>query len=157
MDDAGARRPEARAVLRGGRLQEVVDLLVLRERLTEVPLAVDARLDQMVAVNRRRHRDLLAQGLAELQHRGLAEDVLEDDAIGTQEQIALARLHLLMLRVVEVPEKNLVGEGEWAAEPTAHDGEVLLHRGVDVGGHLGGRFDLHGLPASSGVGQKTIA
>ena len=91
VDDAGARAPEARAVLRGGGLQEVIDLLVLGERLAQVALALDARLDQVVAVDRGRHRDRGPPRLHELQHGGLAQHVLQHDAIGTQEEIAAGR------------------------------------------------------------------
>jgi hypothetical protein len=56
-----------------------------------------------------------------------------------------------MLGVVEMAEHDLVGEGEGAAEPPAHDGEVLLHRGIHGGGHFGGRFERYHLMVSSRV------
>ena len=147
MHDAGARAPEAGAILCSGRLQKVVDLLVLGERFAEVALALDARLDEVVAVDRRRHCHRLAPRLAELQHRRLPEHVLQDDTIGTQEEIAAPRLHLLMLRIVEVAQQDLVGEGQRVAESSAYDGEVALHRLVDLGGHLGRGLDGdHPLP-----------
>ena len=141
MNDAGARTPKSRAVLCGRRLQEVVDLLVLLERLAQIALALDARLDEMVAVDRRGHRDFLAPCLAELQHGRLSEHVLEDDAVRTQKEIAAPRLHLLVLGIVEMAEEHLVRERQRAAEPSAYDGDVALHRLVDLGGHLRRGFD----------------
>ena len=147
VNDAGARAPEAGAILCSGRLQKVVDLLVLGERFAEVALALDARLDEVVAVDRRRHRHRLAPRLAELQHRRLPEHVLQDDAVGTQEEIAASRLHLLVLRIVEVAQQDLVGESQRVTEPSAYDDEVALHRLVNLGGHLGRGLDRdHLLP-----------
>ena len=49
MPAPGPQKPDA--VLRGGRAQEVVDLAVLGQRLAQVGRALDARLDQVVAVD----------------------------------------------------------------------------------------------------------
>ncbi len=70
------------------------------------------RLDQVVAVHRRRHGDLVAPRLHELQQAGLPEHVLKDDPVGAELQIAPARLELLAFRVVEVSEQDLVGQGQ---------------------------------------------
>jgi hypothetical protein len=43
---------------------------------------------------------------------GLSEHILEHDAVGAQEQIALARHHLLFLGVVEVAQQDLVRQGQ---------------------------------------------
>ena len=109
MDDARTRSPEAGAVFGCSRTQEIVDLLVLGERLAEILPALVARLDQVVAMHRRRHGDLVAPRLHELQQTGLPQYILEHDAVGPGLQIALARLELLVLRVVEMPEQYLVG------------------------------------------------
>ena len=67
VDDAGAGPPEAQTVFGRRGTQKVIDLLVLGERLAQIGGALDPRLDQVVAVDRRRHRDLVAPGLHELQ------------------------------------------------------------------------------------------
>ena len=120
VDDAGPRPPEADAVLGGGRAQEVVDLLVLVERRAEVALALDARLDEVVAVDRGGHGDRVAPGLHELEHGRLPQHVLQDHPVGAELQVALAGLHLLVLGVVQVSEQDLVGQGEGPAQPAAH-------------------------------------
>ena len=81
-------------------------------------------------------RDLVAPGLHELQQAGLAEHVLEHDPIGTQHQIALARLHFLMLGIVEMAQQDLVRQGQRLTEPASHDGEVARHRLVDLSRHF---------------------
>src|SRR5262249_34841970 len=116
-------------------------LLILGERFAEIALALDARLDQVIAVDRRRHRDRVAPCLPELEHRRLSEYVLEDDAIGTQEQITSPRLHLLMLGIVEMPQQDLVGKRQRAPEAPSDDGEIALHRLINPGGHLGRGLD----------------
>ena len=143
MNDPGARPPEARAVLGGRRTQEVVDLLILGERLAQIDLPLDARLDEVIAVDRRRHRDAEAPGLHELEHGGLPEHVLQDDAVGSEEQIALAGLHLLMLRIVEVSQQHLVGQSQGPAQSAADNREIALHGLVHLRGHFSGRFDRH--------------
>ena len=55
-----ARLPEADAVLRRHGAQELVDLGVHVERDLQVDVGADARLDEVVAVHRRRHRDRAA-------------------------------------------------------------------------------------------------
>jgi hypothetical protein len=104
-------------------------------------LTFDARLDEVVAVDRGRHRDALPPRLHELQHRGLAEHVLQDDPVGAEEQVALAGFHLLALGVVGMTEQHLVGQGQRPAQPAPNDGEIALHRLVHLRGHLSGRFD----------------
>jgi hypothetical protein len=143
VDDSGARAPESRAVFRGRRLEEIVDLLVLGERLAQIDLALDASLDEVIAVDRRRYRDVLPPRLHELEHRGLPEHVLQHDPVGTEEQIALAGLHLLTLGIVGVPQQHLVGQSQGPAEPSADDREIPLHRLVHLRGHFSGRFDRH--------------
>ena len=147
VDDAGARPPEAGAVLRRRRAQEIVDLLVLRQRLAQVGRPLDARLDQMVAMDRGRHSDFGASRLHELEQARLAEHVLKDDAVGPQQQVAFAGLEFLMLRIVEVPEQDLVRESQRLAQSPAHHREIARHRRVDRGRHFRGRFDRNHCPA----------
>jgi len=129
------------ASVSGGRARESVDFVVLQKRLTQVALAFDARLDQVVAVDRGRHRDAVAPGLHELEQPGLAQHILEHDAVGTQEEVALARHHVLALRVVQVPEQHLVRQGQRLAQAVAHDLEVLRHGRVNLCDHRGSGFD----------------
>jgi hypothetical protein len=136
VDDPGARLPEADAESRRGRAQEVVDLAVLGERGAQVGGAVDARLDQVVAVDRGRHRDALAAGLHELEHAGLAQHVLEHDAVGAQRELAVPDVELLALGIVEVAEQDLLGQGERAGQAPPHHFEVARHRGVQGVGHV---------------------
>jgi hypothetical protein len=51
----------------------------------QVRLALDSRLDEMVAVNSGGCGDFLPQGLHELKHGGLPQHVLQNDAIGMEE------------------------------------------------------------------------
>ena len=94
VDDAGAWPPEAYAVLGRSGAQKVVHLAVLRQRLPEVRRALDPRLDQVVAVDTRRHSGLGPPRLHELEHRGLAQDVLENHPIWPELHVALAALQV---------------------------------------------------------------
>ena len=107
----------------------------------QVRLALDSRLDEMVAVDSGGRRDFLTQGLHELEHGGLSEHVLQNDAVGMEKQIALARLDFLVFRVVKVSQQNLVRQGQWPAQPAADNREITLHRCVDIGCHFRSRFD----------------
>src|SRR6185437_6398856 len=100
-----------------------------------------ARLDQMVAVNAGGNGYPLAPALHELQDARLAEEILEDDPVGPQQQIALARSELLALRVVEMSEQHFLRQGERPAQAAAHSLESALHGAVNTGRHLRGRFD----------------
>ena len=132
MNDTRARPPEAYAELGGRGLEEVVDLVVLRDRLAQVGLALDTRLDEVVAVHGGGHRRALPPGLHELEHHRLPQHVLEHDAVGAQVEIAAAGHQLLALRVFEVAEQHLVGEAEGPAKPAAHHLEIALHLLVGV-------------------------
>ena len=143
VDDPGARPPESCAVLRRRRLQEIVDLLILGQRLAQVGLALDTRLNEVVAVDRGRHRDSLTARLHELQHGRLAEHVLQHDAVRAKEEVALAGFHRLVLRIVRVSQQDLVGQGQRPAEPAPDDREIPLHRLVDFRSHVSSRFDRH--------------
>ena len=111
VDYAGARAPESRAELRGGGAEEGVDLVVLLDGLDEVDAALDAGLDEVVAVDGGGDGGGVAAGLHEVEHDGLAEDVLECDAVGPERELALALGEVLAGGVVEVAEEELVGEG----------------------------------------------
>ncbi len=141
MDDAGARPPEPQAVFGRGRAQEVIDFLVLGERFAQIRGALDPRLDQMVAMDRGRDRDLVAPGLHELEQTGLPQHILKNDAVGAQQQIAVAGLQLLVLRIVEMPEQDLVRQGQRLIEPAADHRKIARHCRVDGSRHFRGRFD----------------
>ena len=145
MHDAGARPPEARVVLGRGPAQEIVDLGIFIERFLEILSRCVTRLDEVVAMDARRDRDALAPALHELQDPRLPEQVLEDDPIGTQQQVALARSELLPLGIVEMSEQYFFREGQRPLQPAAHDFESALHGAIDSSRHLGCRFDArHG-------------
>ena len=99
MDDARTRLPEADAVLGRHGLEEVVDLVVVLECGEQVDLAVLARLDQVVAVHRRRHGDLGKTGGHELEQRHLRGGVLHGDSIGVEVVVGAAPLEFLRLGV----------------------------------------------------------
>ena len=82
VDDPRAGLPEADAVLRRHRAQELVDLGVGVERRLEVDVGADVRLDEVVAVHGRGHRDLRQAGGHELEQRHLRGGVLHRDAVG---------------------------------------------------------------------------
>ena len=141
VDYAGARAPESRAELRGGGAEEGVDLVVLLDGLDEVDAALDAGLDEVVAVDGGGDGGGVSAGLHEVEHDGLAEDVLECDAVGPERELALALGEVLAGGVVEVAEEELVGEGEGPAEPATDYVEVVRGGGVDAGDHFGGGLD----------------
>ena len=136
VDDARARTPEPRAVLGGGGAQEVVHLIVFRQRLAQVGRALYARLYQVVAVYRSGDGDRFALRLHKLQHPRLPQHVLQDNAVGAGEQVAFARYHLLRFGVVQMPQQNLVGERQRPVQPSAHHLKVALHRLINLRRHL---------------------
>src|SRR5437773_2557203 len=70
------------------------------------------------------HHPLRLARLPGLKERQLGRGVLQDDAVGPQEEVALSGVELLSLRAVEVGEEDLLGERERTAEPLAHDRQV---------------------------------
>ena len=113
VDDAGARSPEANAELRGGGAQELVDLLVLRERLAQVGRTNFAGLDEVIAVDGGRDSSASAPRLHELEHRRLPQHVLEEHSVRPELEIGLARLYRpAQGRLVQVREEHLVSQTE---------------------------------------------
>ncbi len=143
VNDAGAGPPEAQAVFGRRGTQKIIDLLVLGERLAQIRGALDPRLDQVVAMDRGRHRDLVAPGLHELQEPRLPQHVLEHDAVGTDQQVALPRLQFLVFGIVEVPQQDLVGQCQRPSQPAPDNRKVPRHRRVDRSRHFRCRFDSH--------------
>ena len=115
--------------------------MVAIESTPEMATAVYAtmsRLDQVVAMHRRRHCDLVAPRLHELQQAGLPQDVLKDDAVGAGQEVAMARFELLVFGVVEMAEQDLVGEGQGPLQSAADYRKVARHGCVDCSGHFRG-------------------
>ena len=140
VHDAGAGLPEAGAVAGRGAAEEVVDLFVLGDGLAEVGGGVDAGLDQMVAVDGGGDEGAFEAGELELEHRHLAGDILQADAVDLQGGVVLAAGDGLVFRVGEVAEEDFFGEGEWAVDALAGDGDA------------GAEFGVGGLDAFEGVG-----
>jgi hypothetical protein len=133
--------PKPCAVLGRRRAQEVIDFDIFDERLAQVAFALDPCLYQMVAMDGGGHRDMRAPCLHKLQHTRLSQHILKNNAVGTQEEIALARLQVLVFRIVKVPEQHLVRQGKRFAKAPAYHLEILGHRLVDFGDHFLCGFD----------------
>ena len=156
MDDAAARLPESDAVLGRHRAQEIVDLTVRVVRHRQIFVGPYVGLDQVVAVHRRRHRDLGQARGHELQQGHLGRGVLHRDAVGVELRVRLAPIEPARLGVGQVVDQDLLGEREGPTQPTPTDrhtagqlGVDLLdqfERGVGGDGHgtdlLGGTFGL---------------
>jgi len=71
----------------------------------------------------------------------LGRRVLQGHPVGTQLQVGLAGLQHLALRVVEVGEEDLLGEGQRTIQAAPHRLEVLLHPLVDAAEQFRGRFN----------------
>ena len=146
MDDAGAGLPEADAVLRTRRRQELVHLRVNVLGAGQILLAADLRLNQVIAVDGGRHGDPLQPGRDELQHGHLGGGVLHRNAIGPQAQVRHAPLNVLVGRIVQMRVQHLLAERQRAAQALLHHLQVLLQllvRQVHILVELGQR-DLRG-------------
>ena len=158
MDDPGARLPETAAVFRRRGAKEVVNLLALIEGSPQIGLAIGPRLNKMVAVDRGRHRDAVTLCLHELQHAALAKHILKNHAIGTEGEIAVAWLQFLRFGGVEMAEQHFVRKRQRLLHSTADDGEVLPHRRVEFGCHVGRGFDRNHclVPLCSERGENSL-
>jgi hypothetical protein len=141
MDDARAGAPEADAVARRCRAQEVEHLAIRDVRGGHVLGRALMRLNQVITVNRARHRGLVATRRDELQDRHLRRRVLHRNAIGIQLEVRLARVEILLLRMREMPEQHLLRVGEWATEPLADDREVAFDGLVRAANQIRCRLD----------------
>jgi hypothetical protein len=121
VDDPRARSPEADAVARRHALQEVVDLAVRGARRLHVGARADVSLDQVVAVHGRGHRRLVLAREHELQERHLRRRVLHGDPVRMQAHVAATGLELLVLRVHEMTEEDLLRVGQGTIEAPAGD------------------------------------
>ena len=77
MNNTTARFPESDTVLGAGSREEVVHLLVNVDGTSEILLATDLRLNQVIAVNRRWDGYLRETRRDELEHRHLGGSVLK--------------------------------------------------------------------------------
>jgi hypothetical protein len=78
----------------------------------------------MVAVNSRRHCDLVAPRLHELQHSGLTEHILEHDAVGPQLEETFAGLKVLQRGIIKMSEQNLFGQRERSRQSAPRDRDI---------------------------------
>ena len=143
VDDARARLPEPDAVLGTHGAEEVVDLGVLIVGDREIGDRADAGLDEVVAVDRARHRGGRQLGQHELQQRHLRGGVLHRHAVGAVVAVVLTAPRADRRHVIGVGEHHLLAERERPAEAlTDHGeplGEALVHPLDECGG--GGRAD----------------
>ena len=153
VDDPGPGLPEADAVLRRHRAEELVDLGVHVERACQVGVGADAGLDEVVAVHRARHLHRRQPGGHELQQRHLRGGVLHGDPVGPVVGVVDAPFDADRRRIVGVREEHLLGEGERATEATTGVSEargVPCVRGLDELERRGGLDSCcHGGPIES--------
>ena len=145
IPEPGFQKPMPYARRNGA--QEVVHLGVGVDRHREVGLGADAGLDQVVAVHRRGHRDLREPGSHELQQRHLRGGVLHGDTVGAEFGVRDTAGEVLVLRVGEVVDEDLLGQRQGAPEPAAGQLDALVQPCVDLVDQLdgGSRFNRHAL------------
>jgi hypothetical protein len=131
VDDAAAGSPEADAVLRADRAEEVVHLPVRVDRDAHVDLGADLGGDQVIAVDGRRDRGGGQAGGHELQQRHLCGCVLHGDTIGCEVVVRLGPLDLLVLGR-EVVEEDLLSQRERTAELLPATLDAAWKSGVDA-------------------------
>ena len=91
VDDARSRLPEADAVAGRHRPEELVDLAVAVEGELQVEVGAGLGQDEVVAVDRGRHRRLVETGGHELQQRHLGRGVLHGDPVRVEVGVADGR------------------------------------------------------------------
>ncbi len=143
MDDPRARLPESDPVARRDGAKEVIDLVVHGDRHLEVDARALFGLDQVIAVHRRGRRDLVEPRGHELQQRHLRGGVLHGDSIRTEVGVGVSALDLLVLRITEMVDEDLLRESEWPAESTPAEGSPVGERGVDALHELDRRLCSH--------------
>jgi hypothetical protein len=115
VDDTGAGLPETDVVLRSSGGQEVVDFLVDVIGTSQILLASNLGLNQVVAVDGGRGRDGWHASRHELKNSHLSRSILASDTVGTQLQVGNTTLDILVVRVVKVRIQNLLGVRKWTA------------------------------------------
>src|SRR5262249_51635329 len=110
VNDAGAWPPEPHSILGRSSAQKVVPLAVFRQRFPEIRLALDPRLDKMVAVDARWHGGLGAPRLHELEHGSLPQDVLENHPIWPELHVALAAFEVSVGGIIKMRQEDFLGQ-----------------------------------------------
>jgi hypothetical protein len=147
VNDTGAGLPETEVVLGARRTQEVVDLLVGLVGASQILLATNLGLNQVVAVDGGRSGNAGHAGAHELEKSHLGGGILASNSVGAELEVADATLDLLTVRIVQVRVQNLLSEGEGLVVQSGPDNaQVLAHLlVVDVVARLGvGHLDLLG-------------
>src|SRR5207249_1486205 len=110
--------------------------VVFRQRLPEVRLALDPRLDQVVAVDGRGHSGLGAPRLHELEHGSLAQDVLENDSIWPELHVAFAAFEVGVGGIIKMRQEDFLGQSHWPAQTLAYCAQGAVHALVHTGDKL---------------------
>ncbi len=148
VDDAGARLPEAQAVLGRHRLEEVVHLGVVLLGGQQVDQAVLLGLDQVVAVHGGWHGHLGQAGGDELQQRHLGGGVLHGHPVGVQVVVGDPTLDLGG-GIGQVGDQDLLRQRQGTAQAGAGVVDTLVEAGVCVVDKFDRRAggDGHGVPS----------
>ena len=147
VNDTRAGLPETEVVLGARRAQEVVNLLVDVVGASQILLATNLGLNQVVAVDGGRGGNAGHAGAHELEESHLGGGILASNSVGAELEVADATLDLLTVRVVQVRVQNLLSEREGlVVQPGPDNAQVLAHLlVVDVVASLGvGHLDLLG-------------
>ena len=143
VDDPRSGLPEADAVSRRDGAQEVVDLVVHGQRDLEVDARAFLRLDQVIAVDRRRCGDFVEARGHELEQRHLRGGVLHRDAVGAEVGVGAPAFELLGLGIAEVVHQDLLGKGEGTAEAPTPDGSAVGEGRIHAPHQLDRRLRSH--------------
>ncbi len=139
MDDARPGFPETESVTVGHAPQEIVHLAVRLGGRRHVGGRSAVGHDQMVAMDRSRHRRTVAPGVHELQQRHLRRGILHGHAVGAEVHVVFAPDERPGVRAVEqMGVKNLFGQRQGRALGLARPADPLGERSV----HLADQFDV---------------
>ena len=90
VDDAGSRSPEANAITRRGRLQEVVHLFISVLRRGQVLAGAYISTNQVVAVDGGRHCNMALASIHKLEDSHLSRRILHGNAVRAEVDIRLS-------------------------------------------------------------------
>lgn len=128
VNDTRAGLPETDVVLGARGAKEVIDLLVDVVGASQILLATNLGLNQVVAVDGGGSGDAGHAGAHELEEGHLGGGILASNTVGTELEVAGATLDLLTVRVVQVRVENLLSEGEGPVVQSGPDNaQVLAH------------------------------